>query len=29
MAEAQEQSGGAEPDFDLTQFYQIFFEEAG
>ena len=29
MSEAQEQGGGAEADFDLTQFYQIFFEEAG
>ena len=27
MAETQEAAGGA--DFDLTQFYQIFFEEAG
>jgi two-component system chemotaxis sensor kinase CheA len=27
MAEAQESSGGG--DFDLSQFYQIFFEEAG
>lgn len=27
MAEAQEGSGGG--DFDLSQFYQIFFEEAG
>jgi two-component system, chemotaxis family, sensor kinase CheA len=29
MSEAQQQLGGAETDFDLTQFYQIFFEEAG
>lgn len=29
MAEAHQDSGGAGGDFDLTQFYQIFFEEAG
>lgn len=29
MAEAQQESGGSGGDFDLTQFYQIFFEEAG
>ena len=27
MADTQE--GGAGADFDLSQFYQIFFEEAG
>ena len=29
MAAAQTESGGAGGDFDLSQFYQIFFEEAG
>jgi two-component system chemotaxis sensor kinase CheA len=29
MAETHQDSGGASGDFDLTQFYQIFFEEAG
>ncbi len=29
MAEAHQDSGGGSGDFDLTQFYQIFFEEAG
>ena len=29
MAAAHSESGGAGGDFDLTQFYQIFFEEAG
>ena len=29
MAEAHQDSGGSGGDFDLTQFYQIFFEEAG
>jgi two-component system chemotaxis sensor kinase CheA len=29
MAAAHSESGGAGSDFDLTQFYQIFFEEAG
>ena len=29
MAETHQDSGGAGGDFDLTQFYQIFFEEAG
>ena len=29
MAEAHQDSGGGGGDFDLTQFYQIFFEEAG
>ena len=29
MAEMQHESGGAGADFDLSQFYQIFFEEAG
>ena len=28
MAEAHQESGGS-GDFDLSQFYQIFFEEAG
>ena len=28
MSDAQQHGGGAEGDFDLTQFYQIFFEEA-
>ena len=28
MSDVQQQGGGAEGDFDLTQFYQIFFEEA-
>ncbi|MCX7227396.1 MAG: chemotaxis protein CheW [Burkholderiales bacterium] len=28
MSEAQQLGGGAESDFDLTQFYQVFFEEA-
>ncbi len=28
MSVAQQDGGGAEGDFDLTQFYQIFFEEA-
>ena len=29
MAEAHQDGGGSGGDFDLTQFYQIFFEEAG
>jgi two-component system, chemotaxis family, sensor kinase CheA len=29
MAETHQDSAGAGGDFDLTQFYQIFFEEAG
>jgi len=29
MAETHQESGGAGGDFDLSQFYQIFFEEAG
>lgn len=29
MAEVHQDSGGGGGDFDLTQFYQIFFEEAG
>jgi two-component system chemotaxis sensor kinase CheA len=29
MAEAHQDSGSGGGDFDLTQFYQIFFEEAG
>ena len=29
MAEIHQDSGGSGDDFDLTQFYQIFFEEAG
>jgi len=29
MAEVHQDSGGGGSDFDLTQFYQIFFEEAG
>ena len=29
MAEVHHESGGSSADFDLTQFYQIFFEEAG
>jgi len=29
MAEVQQSSGGSSADFDLSQFYQIFFEEAG
>ncbi|GAB4211741.1 MAG: chemotaxis protein CheA [Rhodoferax sp.] len=29
MAEAHTESGGSGADFDLSQFYQIFFEEAG
>jgi len=29
MAEAHQESGGSGSDFDLSQFYQIFFEEAG
>ncbi len=29
MADTQHDAGGAGADFDLTQFYQIFFEEAG
>jgi len=29
MSETHQDSGGASGDFDLTQFYQIFFEEAG
>ena len=28
MSDAQQHGGGAESDFDLTQFYQVFFEEA-
>ena len=29
MAEAHHEAGGSGADFDLSQFYQIFFEEAG
>ena len=29
MSEMHQESAGASADFDLTQFYQIFFEEAG
>ena len=29
MAEAHQEAGGSGADFDLSQFYQIFFEEAG
>ena len=29
MSETHQDSGGGNGDFDLTQFYQIFFEEAG
>lgn len=29
MADTHQDSGGGNGDFDLTQFYQIFFEEAG
>lgn len=29
MAEVHHEGGGASADFDLSQFYQIFFEEAG
>ena len=29
MAETHSQSGGTAGDFELTQFYQTFFEEAG
>lgn len=29
MSEAHQDAGGGGGDFDLTQFYQIFFEEAG
>lgn len=29
MAEVHHESGGSGADFDLSQFYQIFFEEAG
>ena len=29
MSETHQESGGAGGDFDLSQFYQIFFEEAG
>lgn len=29
MAEAHHETGGSGADFDLSQFYQIFFEEAG
>ena len=29
MAEAHQEGGGSGADFDLSQFYQIFFEEAG
>ena len=29
MSETHQESGGSSGDFDLTQFYQIFFEEAG
>ncbi len=29
MAEAHPEAGGSGADFDLSQFYQIFFEEAG
>ena len=28
MSDPQNQGGGADGDFDLTQFYQVFFEEA-
>src|SRR3982750_3276030 len=28
MSDSQQDSSGAEGDFDLTQFYQVFFEEA-
>ena len=29
MSETNQEKSGGEADFDLTQFYQIFFEEAG
>jgi two-component system chemotaxis sensor kinase CheA len=29
MAEVHHEAGGSGADFDLSQFYQIFFEEAG
>ena len=29
MAEVHQDTNSAGSDFDLTQFYQIFFEEAG
>ena len=29
MAQTQHEATGAGADFDLSQFYQIFFEEAG
>jgi uncharacterized protein YciU (UPF0263 family) len=29
MAEAHQETSGSGADFDLSQFYQIFFEEAG
>ena len=29
MADTHQDSSGGGGDFDLTQFYQIFFEEAG
>src|ERR1035437_8426607 len=29
MSEMQQENAGGAADFDLTQFYQIFFEEAG
>lgn len=29
MAEVHQEAGGSSADFDLSQFYQIFFEEAG
>ena len=29
MAEGHQEGSGAGDAFDLTQFYQIFFEEAG
>ena len=29
MAETYQEGSGAGADFDLSQFYQIFFEEAG
>ena len=29
MSETHQEKSGSEGDFDLTQFYQIFFEEAG
>ena len=29
MADLHSQSAGGDADFDLTQFYGVFFEEAG